>query len=868
MATNKALIKSQSKKNRPTAAKKTTAKKTATKKAAVKKTAALKSKTEPKPKRKAATTAAVTQVDTPPVTIKKGLANKKYDLVIVESPAKAQTIKKYLGKGHEVIASNGHIKDLPKSKLGVDVDKKFAVEMAMISGKKTVVDKLRKYIAAAKTIYLAPDPDREGEAIAFHIAEIAEEIGEGDRVKRVLFNAITRNAVQEAMNNPLKLNKLKYESQKARRVLDRLVGYKISPLLWDKIQRGLSAGRVQSVALRLIVEREDEIKVFVSEQWFSITADLLAPAQQQPFKAGYYGESATKKTELLDKNFVDIILAEIKGQKFKVLDVKAKEKKQNPTPPFTTSKLQQEAANKLFFAAKKTMIVAQKLYEGVELSGYGPTGLITYMRTDSVRTDPSAITEVRNYISNKYGEKFLPNEPIIYKKKGGGKVQDAHEAIRPSSLEFPPEKVRGDLEEDAYKLYELIWNKFVSSQMAPAIIDQTTVLLEVNKHFFKAVGSVIKFPGYRTIYLESILEKRARRGGGNANSVTGTDGSVAENDNVDNADNADNHDSCDINDFESFDRPLPVLTVGEELTPVKDPEAKEHWTSPPPRYNDASIVKDLEEKGIGRPSTYATIISNIVDRGYVEKREGRYWPTELGSIVCKMLIESFPTVMSVEFTANVEALLDKIEEGEAKWTNVLGDFWSSFEKTLKLAKEHMKNLKKTQIPTGLRCNRCGEGEYLVKWGKNGRFLACSRYPECASTEDFVNHIDGSYEIIPKKLTNKSCPKCQKRMIVRKGRYGQFLSCEDFPQCKTTLPFTLDIYCPECKTNEIAERNTRYGKVFYGCSGYPNCTFAMWGYPTAMECPNCSFPILGKRESKRAGVYYQCPKCKKTTKGNG
>lgn len=804
-------------------------------------------------------------------TVPTRLMNKKYNLVVVESPAKAQTIKKYLGRGHEVIASNGHIKDLPKSKLGVDVDNNFAIDMTLISGKKAVVERLQKYIANAEQIYLAPDPDREGEAIAFHIADIAKDLGKKKNIiKRVLFNSITRSSVKEAMEHPTELNQYKYESQKARRVLDRLVGYKISPILWEKVQRGLSAGRVQSVALRMIVEREEEIKAFVPEQWFSISAELKNQ-NSIIFRASYYGETAQKKNELLDKAVVDKILSDIKGHNFKVVDLKMRERKQNPTPPFTTSKLQQEAANKLSFPAKKTMMVAQKLYEGIEIAGQGMTGLITYMRTDSVRTDPTALTEVRKFIENKYGRDYLPEEPIIYKRKGNNKIQDAHEAIRPASLEFPPELVKNDLGPDEYKLYELIWNKFVSSQMAQSLIDQTTVSLEVNNHFFKAFGSIIKFPGFRTVYLESKAEKRSKRGGSNG-SEDGNEDSEASGENGGNGEGLETNDlndssenGADEGNAESFDRSLPKLSVGEVVSPIKDPESREHWTSPPPRYSDASIVKDLEEKGIGRPSTYASIISNIVDRGYVEKKETRYYPTELGSVVCNMLITSFPNIMDIEFTAKVEGLLDRVEEGDVKWTKVLNDFWVPFELTLKKAKDEMKNLKKIEVPTGIQCPKCKTGEYMIKWGRNGQFFACSNYPECTSTEDFVRHLDGSYEIIPKKYTDKKCASCGQRMIVKKGRFGQFLACEDYPNCKTTAPYTLNVICPDCKTNELAEKRSRFGRPFYGCSGYPNCNFAMWWYPVQKTCPHCECTVLGQRESKKAGKYFQCPKCKKSIK---
>ncbi|MDB9786711.1 type I DNA topoisomerase [Bacteriovoracaceae bacterium] len=753
------------------------------------------------------------------------------NLVIVESPTKAKTIKKYLGRGYQVIASNGHIKDLPKSKLGVDVDNNFETEIALITGKKTVLEKLHKYILDADTIYLAPDNDREGEAIAFHIAE---EIEGKKKVHRILFNSVTKPAVIEAISNPVKLNQAKYDSQRTRRVLDRLVGYKISPILWDKVQRGLSAGRVQSVALRLMVERDSEIKAFVPEQWFSISVNFMK--DDISFQAKYYGEQKDKKTDLLEQKVVDQIISDVDSNPYQIAQITKRERKQRPTAPFTTSKLQQEASSKLGFSAKKTMMVAQKLYEGLELVDHGLNGLITYMRTDSVRTEPDALNSVREYVLERYGKDHLSEEPIIYKKKkGGSKVQDAHEAIRPANLEFAPDQIKGDLSSDEFRLYELIWNKFVSSQMSFAVIDQTAVIFESGNHFFKANGSIIKFAGFRAIYMDSLAEKRSQRGG-------------SENDDVEEV---------------SSNKILPSLLEDEALKPLEPAQPREHWTSPPPRYTDASVVKDLEEKGIGRPSTYASIISNIVDRGYIEKIETRYLPTELGIVVCRMLLESFPNIMDVEFTAKVENLLDGIEEGEVKWTKVLKDFWGPFEKTLNIAKEEMKNLKKTLIPTGMKCVKCTDGEYHIKWGRNGQFFACSNYPECTSTEDFKKHLDESYEIIPKKYTKDPCPECGKRLIVKKGRFGRFLACEEYPNCKTTLPYTLDIFCPECKVGKFAEKKSRYGKIFYGCSSYPDCTNAMWSLPKEFGCTGCGYAVMGMRETKRLGIHLQCPKCKGT-----
>lgn len=756
---------------------------------------------------------------------------KNYKLVVVESPSKAKTIKKYLGRGFQVVASNGHIKDLPKSKLGVDIKDDFAVDIVPITGKKDKIERIQELAKGAQEIFLAPDPDREGEAIAFHLAE---EIGKKKTIHRVVFNAVTKAAVQKAIENPTILNQAMYESQQTRRILDRLVGYKISPILWEKVQRGISAGRVQSVALRIIVEREDEIKAFIPEQWFSIHGEMEKSGNR--FEIKYYGEAADKKTELTEERFTKKIVSDVDGRAFLVTEVKKRERRQNPTPPFTTSKLQQEASNKLGFSAKKTMMLAQKLYEGVQLTNHGMQGLITYMRTDSVRTEPEALSAVRSFIEQKYGQTHLPEEAIIYKKKGKGKVQDAHEAIRPTSLELTPEEVRGDLEADEQKLYELIWNKFVSSQMAPAVIDQTAVTFECSGHFFKANGSIIKFPGFRTVYLEAAAEKRSRRGGDDE-----------ENENEDNANSG----------------ILPDIKEGESLTPVLAPASLEHWTSPPPRYNEASLVKELEEQGIGRPSTYASIISNIQDRGYVEKTENRFIPTELGVVVCRMLVESFPEVMDVAFTAKVEELLDQIEDGDIGYKKVLRDFWKGFELTLDRAKEEMKDLKKQQIPTGLKCIKCHSGEYMIKWGKNGQFLACSNYPDCTSTEDFKKRLDGTYEIIAKEYATDHCPECHKRMVVKKGRYGRFLACEDYPTCKGTLPFTLDVTCPKCKVGKFAEKKSRYGKVFYGCSNYPQCENAVWSKPYAIDCEKCGHPVMCEKFSKKNGKQLQCPQCRHT-----
>jgi DNA topoisomerase-1 len=632
-------------------------------------------------------------------------------------------------------------------------------------------------------------------------------------------------------------------AQETRRILDRLAGYTISPLLWKKISPGLSAGRVQSVAVEFLVDRERERMRFRSGTYYDLKAELSKLKDKANFNADLShlndkrlasGKDFDENTGKLKKPKSVVLLDEEKAAKLRdelheanwaVSNVDVKQQKRNPSPAFITSTLQQEANRKLGFSARDTMSIAQKLYE---------RGLITYMRTDSVRIAPESLSSLREFIQKKYGKDYLPSSPNEYKKKGSNKVQDAHEAIRPTSLTFTPDEVRGDLEPDQQKLYELIWNKFVSSQMGQAIIDQTSVTFENSGHFFKCSGSIIKFPGFRTVYLEAAAEKASKRGG--------------------------NDDEDEIQASAKAGL-LPELKEGESIKAFKEAKELEHWTSPPPRYNEASIVKEMEEQGIGRPSTYASIISNIQDRGYVEKIENRFVPTELGQVVCKMLVQSFPDVMNVKFTAGVEELLDKIEEGEIGWKKVLKDFWSKFEVTLEKAKEEMKNLKKQLIPTGINCKKCEDGEYHIKWGRNGQFLACSNYPDCNSTHDFKKDLEGTIHILPKNYFHDPCPTCGKRLEVKTGRYGRFVRCEDYPHCETTLPYTLPIVCPDCKIGKFAEKKSRYGKYFYGCTNYPECTNALWSRPYKNDCPSCGYAIMGYRETKREGKQLQCPKCK-------
>ncbi len=744
----------------------------------------------------------------------------KKALVIVESPSKAKTIQKYLGRSYIVKASVGHIKDLPKSKLGVDPKKGFEPDYQVIPNKVKVIEELKKASKEVPELYLATDPDREGEAIAWHIQE--ELKARGKKIHRVLFNAITKSSVLEAMNHPQALNEDKYHAQQARRILDRLVGYKISPLLWDKVKRGISAGRVQSVALRLVVDRETEIKAFKPEEYWEIEGTFSKDGID--FNARLFKVDG-KDPLLPNQKSVDELLSHVKNADWKIDLVEQKERSRKPAPPFITSRLQQDAARKLGFSAKKTMALAQHLYEGIDLGDLGTHGLITYMRTDSVRIEPNAIQSVREFVEKQYGKSHLPEEPNQYKSKKS--AQEAHEAIRPTSLEFPPDVVQPHLEKDEFRLYVLIWNRFVASQMNPAIYDQTTVDIIAKpkgqaEHRFRATGSVLKFPGFTAVYMEGSEE-----------------GDKAE------------------SDAEKTLK-LPKIEVGDSVL-NKELQPSQHFTQPPPRYTDASLIRDLEEKGIGRPSTYASILSNIQDREYVEKREGRYYPSELGTIVTELLVASFPDILNSEFTAEMENQLDDIEEGNASWKKTLSKFWKPFEKTLETAKKQMKNIKRQEVPTDIKCEKCNH-TMVIKWGKLGSFLACSNYPECKNTQDFKKDDQGKIVIIPKEFTDKICEKCGNKMVVKSGKFGKFLACSDYPNCKFTQAITLGIPCPECQVGEIAQKRSRYGRFFYSCNKWPNCNFAIWDKPIQQPCPQCKYPILTEKITKKAGLMHKC--CKK------
>jgi len=750
-------------------------------------------------------------------------------LVIVESPAKAKTIKKYLGSGYTVKASVGHVMDLPKSKMGVDVEHGFEPVYEVIAEKKKVLAEIRSAAKSAARVLLATDPDREGEAIAWHISDAIGKMKVPPM--RVLFNEITKPAILEAIAHPLVLRKEIYDAQQARRVLDRLVGYQISPILWKKVRRGLSAGRVQSVAVRLVVDREAEIKKFIPVEYWSIEADLKAQLPPQ-FRAKLIKVDG-EKAELTNGDQALPLADEIRKQPFVVATVDKKERKRNAPPPFITSKLQQDAANRLHFSAKKTMTLAQRLYEGVELGAEGQTALITYMRTDSVRLSPTAIEGARAFIEGKYGKEYLPTDPVQFKTKKS--AQDAHEAIRPTSLDYPPERVMPFLERDMFRLYELIWNRFVACQMVPAVFDQTTADIAAGRATFRATGQVLKFAGYLSVYGEESVEPKQSP------------------DQIDEA-GAEKMEGAD-EEKGDLSRQLPPLEEGAVLTLV-NLASDQHFTQPPPRFTEASLVKELEEKGIGRPSTYAAIISTIQDKEYVEKKENRFYPTELGKLVTELLISAFPLVLDAGFTAKMEEGLDEVEEGKLDWVKLMGDFYTPFKVTLAAAEEQMRDVKREETKTDLVCEKCGS-PMVIKWGRMGRFLACSGYPECKNTKDFIEE-DGKIKIVEDIPTDEICPTCGKPMINKRGRFGRFLACSDYPTCKTTRPITLKgIVCPE-DGGGLAERKSRFGKSFYGCVNYPNCKFVAWDRPLAETCPQCGSKYLLSKYSKRDGAFIACP----------
>ena len=791
-------------------------------------------------------------------------------LVIVESPAKAKTINKYLGKDYVVMASLGHVKDLPKKDLAVDVENGFRPRYEVIEGKKKLMQELKDAAKKVDAIYLAADPDREGEAICWHLQEELKskkspEEG-GTKFYRVMFNEITKKSIEKAFEKPAAVNINLVDAQQARRVLDRLVGYKISPLLWDKVRRGLSAGRVQTVAVRVIVEREREVRAFISQEYWTLDANLAA--KKTPYFAARLFRVGEEAPVIADQAASDALVADLDGAKFVVKTVGTKEKRRNPVAPFITSTLQQESSRKLRFSVKRTMALAQQLYEGVEIGSEGAVGLITYMRTDSTRVSDDAVTEVREFISGKWGPQYIPATPNIYKSKKD--AQDAHEAVRPSSAMRTPDEMAAFLAEDQLKLYKLIWMRFIASQMNAAIFDQTAIDLDVKgkggaPYTFRATGSVQKFDGFLAVYEEGKDQK-------------------------------------DEEDDE-LSHKLPAVAEGEELK-LRSMKPVQHFTEPPPRYNEATLVKKLEADGVGRPSTYASILSTIQEREYVTKEGGKFRPTELGMVVTDLLLESFNDIFDVRYTARMEQDLDEIEEGKLDWREAMGGFYERFMKDLENAEEHMTNIKRMEKPTDLTCDKCGK-PLVIKWGKHGSFLACTGYPECTYTReltvdlpdidkaDLTDQGDEEYcencgrPMVLKKgrfgtffacsgypeckttkqigaaqkkaviQLDEKCPQCDNNLVQKYGRFGEFTACSNYPTCKYIKQKTIGVKCPECSEGEVVERRSKRGKVFFGCNRYPDCEFVAWSKPVPEKCPDCGNPYLIEKYLK-AGSFLQCP----------
>ena len=787
-------------------------------------------------------------------------------LVIVESPAKARTINKYLGKQYIVKASLGHVKDLPKKDLAVDVENGFEPRYEVIDGKKKLLHELKQAAKKVEEVYLAADPDREGEAICYHLQEELQGGKNGPRIFRVMFNEITKKAVEKAFEKPGQVDIHLVDAQQARRVLDRLVGYKISPLLWDKVRRGLSAGRVQTVALRVVVEREREIKAFVPREYWTLDAELHA--KKPPHVLARLIKVSDGPAEVASQEVAEDVLAQLEGAAYIAKSVGTREKKRNPVAPFITSTLQQESARKLRFSVKRTMMLAQRLYEGIEVGKEGAVGLITYMRTDSTRVSQDALSDARFYIAERYGKEFLPDAPNIYKSKKD--AQDAHEAIRPTSMAFAPEVVAQYLAEDEMKLYRLVWNRFIASQMMPSLYDQTTIDVAANgknglEYLFRATGSVLKFEGFLKVYQEG-------------------------------KDQADEED-------EELKHRLPAVSEGEHL-PLRTLKHEQHFTEPPPRYNEATLVKKLESDGVGRPSTYASILSTIQEREYVKKDGGRFQPTELGKVVTDLLLESFDDIFEVKYTARMEEELDEIEEGKLDWRVAMAEFYEKFDRDLKHAEEHMTDIKRMEKPTDLTCEKCGK-PLVIKWGKHGSFIACTGYPDCTYTRELpVDLTDvvkadlaeqgdeeycencgrpmvlkkgrfgtfyactgypdckttkpiGGQQKKPDQPLDEKCPNCGSHLVLKTGRFGEFTACSNYPTCKYVKQKTIGVKCPECAEGEISERRSKKGKTFYGCVRYPDCKFVAWGKPIAEKCPNCGSPYLVEKWLK-AGPVWQCP----------
>ena len=751
-----------------------------------------------------------------PAQGRKGRSNSdgaSKNLVVVESPAKARTIERILGPGYVVMASQGHVRDLPKGKLGVSIEKGFAPSYSVVKDKREVVQQLKDLGEKASSIYLATDPDREGEAISWHLVKAAAWDKSDKPLRRVVFHEITEEAVKAAFDHSRSINMELVNSQQARRILDRLVGYQISPILWRKVQRGLSAGRVQSVALRIVVDRERQIEAFVPKEYWTIQAKLQKSGPSSGKGAGSFTASLQSlkgqkgKLAIPDENEARRIEGELEGASYTVAQVKAREVKQSPSPPFITSTLQQEAWRKLRFSAKKTMAAAQKLYEGLPIGKEGSIGLITYMRTDSTNVASSAIDDTRDYIRKKFGDNHLPNQARTFKKKAKG-AQEAHEAIRPTSVGREPAALKPRLTSDQYRLYDLIWRRMVASQMADALSDATTVDTEATcrqisrVYVFRASGSVLQFAGFRALYLES----------------------------------------KDDPDEEGGKEPLPQVSAGEKLTCL-GLDTDQHFSQPPPRYTEASLIKALEERGIGRPSTYAPIISTISDRNYVLKEQGKLKPTSLGTTVCDLLIQFFSDIMDTNFTARMEEELDEVARGEREWTPMLEEFYGPFRNALDVATESMPRVR-VEEATDEVCEKCGE-PMVIKTGRFGRFLSCSNFPKCRNAKPIPsasppNTAGGTSDPTPDEATEEVCKTCGRPMVIKTGRFGKFLACSDYPTCKVTRPILnkIGVPCPKCGDDLVQRRSRGRGRIFYGCARYPACDFVVNQRPQKEPCPEC------------------------------
>ncbi len=730
-------------------------------------------------------------------------------LIIVESPTKIKTLKKFLGRNYSVMATKGHIIDLPKSKLGVEVDDDFTPHFTVIKGKAQIIRDLVKAAKTKKQIFLAPDPDREGEAIAYHLFTKLGNVG--GEVKRVTFNEITKAAVLKGLEEASDLDMKKVYAQQARRILDRLVGYQVSPILWRTVLRGLSAGRVQSVALRMICEREAEVIAFEPREYWSIEAEFSA--EKECCFIGKLHKIDSGDVEIPNEQDAKVHVDSIRSESFSIKAIVKDQKKRQPSPPYITSTLQQDAARQIRFSPQKTMIIAQQLYEGIELGSEGSVGLITYMRTDSIRTAEEALVAAREYIDLKFGPDFLPDSPRRYKTKK--RKQDAHEAIRPTNLNYDPASMKKYLSTDQFKLYNLIFNRFVASQMNPAVYDQVRVDIEGGRYLFRAVDTKLIFEGFLKIYEEA---KEENNGNGNGSTI------------------------------------LPDLKEGqsakcEKVTP------NQHFTKPPPRFSEATLVKELEANGIGRPSTYAQIIITIKNRKYVDLDNRKLSPTELGTTVNDILSKNFEKIFNVKFTALMEDELDKIEEGTDNWVEVLREFYTPFSENVKDVESRIDEIKTvTQKESDEICDKCG-APMLIKWGRNGQFLACSGYPECKNTRPLDSEGNG-------EPVERDCPKCNEPLIYRYGRFGKFIACSSYPECDYTESITTGVKCPqEGCDGELAQRRSKRGKYFWGCTKYPDCKYATWYKPVDKKCPACGHALMVEKETKKLGKHYACPICK-------